>query len=63
MLTVDEHIRKLIIERATATAIRQHAQKTQGMLTMLQDGREKVLAGHTTIAEVLRVCQREDFDS
>jgi type II secretion system protein E len=63
MLTVDEVIRKMIINRASASDIRQHAQKTQGMLTMLQDGREKVLQGYTTIAEVLRVCQREEFDT
>lgn len=63
MLTVDEAIRRMIIERQSATVIRQYAQRTQGMLTMLQDGREKVLQGHTTIAEVLRVCQREDFDA
>ncbi len=63
MLTIDESIRRMIISRESATTIRQYAQKTQGMLTMLQDGREKVLHGHTTIAEVLRVCQREDFDA
>ncbi len=63
MLTVEDHIRRMIIGRESATSIRQHAQKTQGMLTMLQDGKARVLEGKTTIAEVLRVCQREDFDS
>jgi len=63
MLTVEDQIRRMIIGRESATTIRQHAQKTQGMLTMLQDGRARVLEGKTTIAEVLRVCQREDFDS
>ena len=29
---------------------------------MLADGRNKVLQGLTTIQEVLRVCQREEFD-
>ena len=62
-ISVDETIRRLIIDRAPATAIRQHAQKTQGMKTMLLDGRDKVLQGETTVAEVLRVCQREDFDA
>jgi type II secretion system protein E len=62
MLTVDETVRRLIIERAPATAIKQYSQKNQGMVTMLQDGRAKAIQGDTTIQEVLRVCQREDFD-
>lgn len=62
MMTIDEAIRRLIIERASATVIRAQAQKSQGMLTMLQDGKGKVLQGLTTISEVLRVCQREDFE-
>jgi type II secretion system protein E len=62
MLTVDENVRRMIIERQSASAIKQYAQKQQGMVSMLQDGRDKVLQGQTTIQEVLRVCQREDFD-
>jgi hypothetical protein len=33
------------------------------MITLLQDGRRRVLEGSTTVKEVLRVCQREDFDT
>lgn len=62
-LTIDENIRRMVIERASAAAIKNYAQKSQGMVSMLADGREKVLQGHTTIAEVLRVCQREEFDA
>ena len=62
MLTVDESVRRMIIERAPASVVKQHAQKNQAMLSMLLDGRERVLNGQTTIQEVLRVCQREDFD-
>ena len=61
-IAVDESIRKLIIDRSPSSAIKQHAMKNQGMVSMLGDGREKILKGHTTIQEVLRVCQREDFD-
>lgn len=61
-LTVDDNVRRMIIDRAPASHIKQHGQKTQSMITMLQDGRSKVLQGETTIQEVLRVCQREDFD-
>ena len=62
LLTVDENIRRMIIERQPAAAVKQYAQKQQGMVSMLQDGRDKVMQGHSTIQEVLRVCQREDFD-
>jgi type II secretory ATPase GspE/PulE/Tfp pilus assembly ATPase PilB-like protein len=61
-LQVDENVRRMIIDRAPASHIKQHGQKSQSMVTMLQDGRSKVLQGETTIQEVLRVCQREDFD-
>lgn len=63
MLTVDENVRRMIIERAPAAVIKQYAQKCQDMTSMLQDGRIKALRGHTTIQEVMRVCQREDFDA
>jgi type II secretion system protein E len=62
-VTIDEEIRRMVIERVSAAAIKSYAQKSQGMVSMLADGRSKVLQGHTTIAEVLRVCQREDFDA
>jgi type II secretion system protein E len=62
-LTVDEDIRRMVIERESAATIKSYGVKKQGMVSMLRDGREKVLQGHTTIAEVLRVCQREDFDA
>ncbi len=61
MLIVDDPVRKMIVERASAMTIKQYAQREQSMVSMLMDGREKVLRGVTTIQEVLRVCQREDF--
>jgi type II secretion system protein E len=63
MLPVDENIRRMIVEREAATNIKRYAQKSLGMVSMLMDGRDKVLQGHTTIDEVLRVCQREDFEA
>jgi type II secretory ATPase GspE/PulE/Tfp pilus assembly ATPase PilB-like protein len=62
MLVMDENIRRMVVERTPATLVKQYAQQNQGMVSMLQDGRIKVLQGDTTIQEVLRVCQREDFD-
>jgi type II secretion system protein E len=61
MLTVDDTIRQMIVKRDTSTEIKQYAMKEQGMTTLLRDGRQRVLNGDTTVREVLRVCQREDF--
>ncbi len=61
MLTVDETIRSMITRREPAGVVKQYAQQSQSMRTMLQDGRQKAIQGETTIQEVLRVCQREEF--
>jgi type II secretion system protein E len=63
MLTIDENVRTMITRREPASHIKQYVMKEQGMVSMLMDGREKVLQGHTTVQEVLRVCQREDFSA
>lgn len=62
LLTVDDQVRRMIIERSPASHIKSYGVKNQDMITMLSDGRNKVLQGETTIQEVLRVCQREDFE-
>lgn len=61
LLIVDEHIRHLTVERASASKIKDYAVAHQKMRTLLGDGRLHVLAGKTTPQEVLRVCQREEF--
>jgi type II secretion system protein E len=61
LLTVDEEVRRMTVEREPASHIRQHALKHQGMRTLLGDGRLAVLEGATTAREVLRVCQRDDI--
>lgn len=54
MFTINDEMRQLILERATAIKIKAAALKN-GMHTMLVDGAKKVAAGVTTIEEVLRV--------
>lgn len=49
-------IGKMILERATSEQIEQQA-KTEGMITMKQDGFLKVFEGITTVEEVLRVAE------
>ncbi|MBS1714234.1 MAG: Flp pilus assembly complex ATPase component TadA [Armatimonadetes bacterium] len=59
LLMVDETIRHLTVERASAGVIKEHATGVQKMRTLLGDGRVAVLNGRSTPDEVLRVCQRE----
>lgn len=54
VLSVTETIRTLVTKRATSDEI-QNAAVGEGMITMLQDGLDKVASGSTTIEEVLRV--------
>lgn len=61
LLMVDEAVRHMTVERASASVIRDHAIKNQQMRTLLGDGRIAVLQGRTTPQEVLRVCQREEL--
>lgn len=63
MIAVDENMRRMITAREPASNIKAYSQKEQAMVSMLLDGRDKVLQGATTIQEVLRVCQREDFEA
>jgi len=54
LMILDEPIRNLILKTSDANAIKQKAVE-QGMLTLRQDGVQKVLNGITTIEEVFRV--------
>jgi general secretion pathway protein E len=52
LLLIDESIRHLTIKNSDAGAIKRMAQ-SKGMRTLREDGAQKVLAGMTTVAEVL----------
>lgn len=54
LLVVDDSIRELILKKVTAQDICDQARKN-GMRTLREDGWEKVVAGITTIEEILRV--------
>jgi type IV pilus assembly protein PilB len=56
VMAISEGIAKLILERKDSDTIEAKA-KEEGMITMKQDGYLKVLAGITTIDEILRVAQ------
>jgi type II secretory ATPase GspE/PulE/Tfp pilus assembly ATPase PilB-like protein len=54
VLRMNQTIKDLVMKNATASEIETQAKK-EGMLTMLEDGIYKCVAGMTTIEEVLRV--------
>lgn len=56
ILLVNEEIEKLILKKASASEIKEKAQKL-GMKNLRDDGWEKVIAGVTTPEEVMRVTQ------
>lgn len=56
VLPVSEKIAKLVLQKSDAATIEKQA-KEDGMITMKQDGYQKVLEGITTIDEILRVAQ------
>ncbi len=57
-MSVEDNIRKLVMERADAGTIKRVAQGN-GMRTLRDDGALKVMKGQTSIEEVLRVTQED----
>lgn len=56
VLPASEKISHLVLEHADSDTLEKEA-RTEGMITMMQDGYLKVLQGVTTIEEVLRVAE------
>ena len=59
IIVVDDAIRLMIVEREASNVIKQQALK-MGMRTLRDDGWTKVLAGITTVEEVLRVTDEDE---
>ena len=55
---MDDEIRRLIGAKADSTAIKQAA-SSKGMITLKDDGADKVFHGITTTEEVMRITQQE----
>jgi type II secretory ATPase GspE/PulE/Tfp pilus assembly ATPase PilB-like protein len=58
MMLIDAEIQNLIYKRESAGTIKRFALNA-GLQTLRMDGARKVLAGTTTISEVLRVTQAD----
>lgn len=54
LLVVDDDIRELILAKSSAQIIKEKARE-KGMITLRQDGWDKVVRGLTTVQEILRV--------
>ena len=55
LLQMDTTLREMTFRGEPMTRLREYAWQSGGMSTLLQDGVRKVMAGHTTIPELLRV--------
>jgi len=53
ILEISDSIKKMIMEKASASQIKKEAKKS-GMRAMIEDGIEKVERGITTLEEILR---------
>ena len=58
LLMLDDEVRQLIMKNSDSSMIKALAVK-KGMRTLRQDGADKVLAGITSVDEVVRVTQKE----
>jgi general secretion pathway protein E len=59
---LDDEVQRAILDGADANQLRELA-RSKGMGTLYDDGMRQVLAGQTSIDEVLRVTQGQaDFD-
>jgi len=56
LLVIDDHVRDLILRKASSVEIKKAAIK-KGLTTLRMDGAKKIKKGTTTISEVLRVTQ------
>ncbi len=59
VLTLDDNLAKMVIERKSSEEIKQYAIKHMGLATLRRDGLEKALAGLTTVEQVVSVSQPE----
>ena len=59
LLLIDDAVRGKIMQRADSTQIRNTA---TGLMSLRADGAQKVLAGVTSVEEILRVTQEDVFE-
>jgi len=58
LMVMDDEVRSLVMRKADSAAIRR-ACTSRGMKLLRENGAERVMAGQTTIEELLRVTQED----
>ena len=61
VILMSEELREMTIQRASSSQLKRAAMRL-GMKTLREDGWRKVVAGYTTIEEVVRLTQEDEFD-
>ena len=61
VILMSEELREMTIQRASASQLKRTAMR-MGMKTLREDGWRKVVAGYTTIEEIVRLTQEDEFD-
>ena len=61
VLVMSEELRTMTLQHTSTNQLRRAAINS-GMKTLREDGWEKVAAGHTTVDEIVRLTQEDDFD-
>ena len=61
VILMSEELREMTIQRASASQLKRAAMRL-GMKTLREDGWRKVVAGYTTIDEVVRLTQEDELD-
>ena len=61
VILMSEELREMTIQRASASQLKRAAMRL-GMKTLREDGWRKVVAGYTTIDEMVRLTQEDEFD-
>jgi len=61
VIVMSEELREMTIQSASASQLKRAAMRL-GMKTLREDGWRKVVAGYTTIDEIVRLTQEDEFD-
>jgi len=59
MMPLDDHVREMLILGKSSDEIKEYARKKLGMLTLWEDGLQKLCDGETTLDEVLRITSND----
>ena len=62
VITMVPTVREMCIKGITSSAIRQEAMKSAGMHSLRENGWQKIMAGYTTVEEVLRLTPEAEFE-